>query len=184
MCNRYTPGRADALAYFREHGFLRPRDESHIGDPLRPGLLVDIGPYGRGWFIRTRSDGSLEEVEGQWGLIGWFSTSAVPPRIPGRGGPILTNNARFETIAEKPTFKGPLAPWAALHHPGLELCRAELGERQEPVVAIPARRWSAVGHGGALEHLGRPGNRRSPRKLHDGHAECGSPSAAAAHASA
>lgn len=106
MCNRYTPGRAQAMAHFRQHGAGPIRDECHIGDPLSPGL-VDIGPYGRGWFIRTRSDGSLEEVEGQWGLIGWFAKSAVPPRLPGRGGPILTNNARFETIAEKPTFQNP-----------------------------------------------------------------------------
>lgn len=50
---------------------------------------------------------STTPLQGQGGLIGWFAKSAVPPRKPGRGGPILTNNARIETIAEKPTFRDP-----------------------------------------------------------------------------
>lgn len=110
MCNRYHPAAVEKIAYFRMHGEPPRRDEGHIGDPLFPR---DIGPYGRGEFIRPRrgavpADGPwLEAVAGQWGLIGFFAKQPVPPRVPGRGGPILTNNARVETVAEKPTFRDP-----------------------------------------------------------------------------
>tara|TARA_B100001105_G_C22389990_1_gene443896 strand:- start:1463 stop:2224 length:762 start_codon:yes stop_codon:yes gene_type:complete len=105
MCNRYHPARAVELAFYRDAFGLDEPPRGHVGNPLFPR---DIGPFGRGAFIRlARESGQLEEVLGQWGLIGWFAKSPVPPRKPGRGGPILTNNARMETIAEKPTFRDP-----------------------------------------------------------------------------
>ncbi|MCW7536276.1 SOS response-associated peptidase [Aquabacterium sp. A7-Y] len=69
----------------------------------------DIGPFGPGVFIRpSREDGNLEEVFGQWGLIGWFAKTPQPAKKPGQRT-ILTNNARFKTIHKLATYK---APWA------------------------------------------------------------------------
>ncbi|WP_046116079.1 SOS response-associated peptidase [Aquincola tertiaricarbonis] len=105
MCNRYHPARAEEMTFYREVFGVDEPPRGHIGDPLFPR---DIGPFGQGVFLRTAPEsGQLQEVLGQWGLIGWFAKSAVPPRKPGRGGPILTNNARMETIGEKPTFRDP-----------------------------------------------------------------------------
>jgi putative SOS response-associated peptidase YedK len=59
---------------------------------------------GKGPFVRRASGGGRECMIGQWGLIGWFAKQPVPPkRVP------MTNNARSETVATLPTFKG---PWA------------------------------------------------------------------------
>lgn len=106
MCNRYHPSRAEELAYYRATFGISEPPRGHVGDPLFPR---DIGPFGRGVFFRPRrDDGQLEEVAGQWGLIGWFAKAPVPPKQPGKR-PILTNNARFETIHKLATYKD---PWA------------------------------------------------------------------------
>ena len=100
MCNRYRPAAADKILGL---GY----EPQFIGEP--PGLRFDrdIGPFGRGVFVRPhRETGRLEEVVGQWGLIGWFAKSPQPERVKGRPA-ILTNNARFETIHKLPTYRDP-----------------------------------------------------------------------------
>lgn len=90
MCNRYHPTRAEIIAVQIDFGILPMSDKS-----WRPG----IGPWGQGPFIRARN-GKLELVVGQWALIGDFDKKPV-------SRPRMTNNARFEGIDKKPTYKGP-----------------------------------------------------------------------------
>ncbi|MBK6853268.1 MAG: SOS response-associated peptidase family protein [Burkholderiales bacterium] len=88
MCNQYAPpGPERVAAYFRV---------AAPSDTYRPG----IGPWGRGPFIRRVAD-RREAVVGQWALIG---DNAREARSSAR---IMTNNARSETVASKPTFRGP-----------------------------------------------------------------------------
>lgn len=99
MCNRYRPARGDELDLGYEPQFITgPRDAP---------FTKDIGPYQQGVFVRERH-GQLEEVAGQWGLIAPFWKAPLPEKVKGRWR-YLTNNARFETVAELPTYK---AAWA------------------------------------------------------------------------
>ena len=89
MCNRYvTPEEAATERYW------------HIGrrDPWRGQL--EIFPRAQGPFIRPVCDSRERERElvvGQWGLIPWFAKTAKLP--------YSTNNARFEEITTKASFK-------------------------------------------------------------------------------
>ncbi len=57
-----------------------------------------VYPRAQGPFIRAVTESSDRElVVGQWGLIPWF---AKTPRLP-----YATNNARFEEITTKPSYK-------------------------------------------------------------------------------
>ena len=91
MCNQYAPP-------------SRQRVEEHFHAALqtdeiyRPG----IGPWGRGPFVRQTAAGR-ESVVGQWALIG---DNAREAKSVAR---ISTNNARSESLASRPTFRG---PWA------------------------------------------------------------------------
>ena len=90
MCNQYAPTGPELVAdYFRTN---LPRE------PYKAG----IGPWGRGPFVRNPSD-RREAVVGQWALIG---DSAKEAKSSAR---IMTNNARSESLASRPTFRG---PWA------------------------------------------------------------------------
>lgn len=65
-----------------------------------------VGPFGTGLFLRPGLDGTaLQGVLGQWGM--------VQPRAKARrpeSRAILTNNARSETVATRPTYRD---AWAA-----------------------------------------------------------------------
>ncbi|MGB8433621.1 MAG: SOS response-associated peptidase family protein, partial [Burkholderiales bacterium] len=87
MCNRYT---SPADADMERFGQLRP------GQAWRQ---MEIFPRRQGPFIRHDNDGSRELVIGQWGLIPWFARA---PRLA-----YSTNNARFEELASKASFRGP-----------------------------------------------------------------------------
>ena len=88
MCNQYAPPDPARVAdFFR----------TDVPDvPYKPG----IGPWGLGPFVRSTPDGR-EAVVGQWALIG---DGAKEAKSSAR---IMTNNARWETVAVKPTFRGP-----------------------------------------------------------------------------
>lgn len=90
MCNQYSPADPHLIAL---HFQVDPPTE-----PYKPG----IGPWGRGPFVRASLEGRTAVV-GQWALIG---DNAREARSPAR---IMTNNARSESLATKPTFRG---PWA------------------------------------------------------------------------
>ena len=90
MCNQYAPSGPERVdEYF---GASLPKE------PYRPG----VGPWGRGPFVRSTPSGR-EVVVGQWALIG---DNAKEAKSSAR---IMTNNARSESVASKPTFRG---PWA------------------------------------------------------------------------
>ena len=92
MCNRYHPTRAEIIQAQWQFG------EPATGDKTwRPG----IGPWSMGPFIRARA-GEPELVVGIWALISDRDTKPI-------NKPRMTNCARWEGIAQKPTYKG---PWA------------------------------------------------------------------------
>ncbi len=88
MCNQYAPPGPERVATY-----FRTAPPSSV---YRPG----IGPWGQGPFIRVK-EGQREVVVGQWALIG---DNAKEAKSSAR---IVTNNARSETVANKPTFRGP-----------------------------------------------------------------------------
>lgn len=65
---------------------------------------LPVGPFGTGLFLRSNR-GELLGVIGQWGMI---QPGANARRPDSRA--ILTNNARAETVATRPTYR---AAWAA-----------------------------------------------------------------------
>lgn len=87
MCNQYTPTRAERIA--------AQFDTQLIEDAWKAVL----GPWDRGPFIRQAEQGR-EVVVGQWALIADFAAEAKSAKR------IRTNNARSETVASKPTFRG------------------------------------------------------------------------------
>lgn len=96
MCNRYAPPRPEEV----QQRWL-PRQAS-VSFPAGP-----VFPRGPGPFIRARRRGApghagaLELVVGQWALVPAFAKSA---RLP-----YSTNNARFEELAAKASYR---QPWA------------------------------------------------------------------------
>jgi putative SOS response-associated peptidase YedK len=63
--------------------------------------MARVGPFGAGLFLRP-VDGQLQGVIGQWGMIQPRSRTRRPDSRA-----ILTNNARIETVAEKPAHRTP-----------------------------------------------------------------------------
>jgi len=90
MCNQYAPSGPERVDEYFGAGLPK--------EPYRPG----VGPWGRGPFVRSTPSGR-EVVVGQWALIG---DNAKEAKSSAR---IMTNNARSESVASKPTFRG---PWA------------------------------------------------------------------------
>ena len=91
MCNRYvSPEDGDMERYWN----LRPADA---------WATAEVYPRAPGPFIRAARDASPvhERVIGQWGLIPWF---AKTPKLT-----YSTNNARFEEITAKASYR---QPWA------------------------------------------------------------------------
>jgi len=101
MCNLYNASPKEELErYFRAS--------------IKPGLLesayptAPVGPFGTGVFIRAGQSSQTgferEALLGQWGLI---APGAGQRRPDSRS--ILTNNARIEGVAQRPTYR---AAWA------------------------------------------------------------------------
>jgi putative SOS response-associated peptidase YedK len=88
MCNRYVaPSEGDIERFWQ----LGRRDQWRG--------QAEVFPRGLGPFVRASHEGpqARELVVGQWGLIPWF---AKTPKLT-----YSTNNARFEGIAEKASYK-------------------------------------------------------------------------------
>ena len=85
---------------------MAPRD--HVERYFRAMVpeygAVPVGPFGTGLFLRPSVVG-LQGVVGQWGMI---QPKAKTRRPDSRA--ILTNNARAESVATRPTYR---AAWAA-----------------------------------------------------------------------
>jgi putative SOS response-associated peptidase YedK len=90
MCNQYSPSDPHVVAL---HFKVTPPTEAY---------KRGIGPWGLGPFVRSQ-EGVREAVVGQWALI---ADNAKEAKSAAR---IMTNNARSESVATKPTFRG---PWA------------------------------------------------------------------------
>jgi putative SOS response-associated peptidase YedK len=87
MCNRYvSPEAGDIERYW------------HIG-ARQPWRAAEVFPRGPGPFVRAaREAGHTRElVVGLWSLVPWFAKSSKLP--------YATNNARFEEITAKASFK-------------------------------------------------------------------------------
>lgn len=92
MCNRYVePKAADIERYWQ----LKPKDAWPRGAvfPRKPGAFIRTNTVKRGT--------ALECERGRWGLIPVFAKTAEFP--------YATNNARFEEITTKASYK---TPWA------------------------------------------------------------------------
>ena len=87
MCNRYvSPDEADIERYW------------DIGRKNPWPHQLEIFPRAPGPFIRqVRDSGAAELVVGQWGLIPWFAKTAKLT--------YSTNNARFEELTQKASYK-------------------------------------------------------------------------------
>lgn len=85
---------------------MAPRDhvERYFRAIVPEHAAVPVGPFGTGLFLRP-IDGRVQGVIGQWGMI---QPQARARRPDSRA--ILTNNARTETVATRPTYRG---AWAA-----------------------------------------------------------------------
>lgn len=101
MCNLYNASpKEEVERYFRasvKHGSLGS------AYPTAP-----VGPFGSGVFIRagqsSQNHFEREAVLGQWGMIAPGAHSRRPDSRS-----ILTNNARIEGVAQRPTYR---AAWA------------------------------------------------------------------------
>lgn len=58
-----------------------------------------VGPFGNGVFLRQESNADLVAHVGQWGLIRPGQATRIPEKR------YQTNNARIESVAEKPTYR-------------------------------------------------------------------------------
>lgn len=89
MCNRYVSPDQAAI----ERAWHVGRGNPWHGE-------VEIFPRAQGPFIRADAEsGERELVVGQWGLIPWFAKTAKLA--------YSTNNARFEELASKASYKFP-----------------------------------------------------------------------------
>lgn len=95
MCNLY-------------HVSAKEEIERHFRASVRGELPQGpVGPFGRGVLIRSEPQTGLERIAiaGQWGMIAPRATQARPASRS-----VLTNNARIESVAERPTYRD---AWAA-----------------------------------------------------------------------
>jgi putative SOS response-associated peptidase YedK len=85
---------------------MAPRDHVEVFFRARVPQCsaLPVGPYGTGLFLRLAADEFVGTL-GQWGMI---RPRAKARRPESRA--ILTNNARAETVAERPTFR---SAWTA-----------------------------------------------------------------------
>ncbi|MDH4052644.1 MAG: SOS response-associated peptidase [Rubrivivax sp.] len=85
---------------------MAPRDhvERYFRAQLPAYAEAAVGPFGTGLFLRPHA-GGLHGVLGQWGMI---QPRARARRPDSRA--ILTNNARAETVDQRPTYR---TAWAA-----------------------------------------------------------------------
>ena len=90
MCNRYHP---TSRAHLNQRQLFDPQYQVQ-----GPEYALSIGPRQNGPFIKPTG----EIVVGQWGMI----RPGSPERPPMKNGrPLMTNNARSETIATAPTYR-------------------------------------------------------------------------------
>lgn len=106
MCNLYTTPSADEFEqYMKQLDIVLGYDQTE-GWPTKP-----IGPFGIAPFVVPEGDSLCLKV-GQWGMIrtgqperiGYTKPKPVPGKKTPAPKPLSTNNARIESIDQKPTF--------------------------------------------------------------------------------
>ncbi|GAB1389607.1 MAG: hypothetical protein AMXMBFR78_12910 [Rubrivivax sp.] len=122
MCNLYhLAPREQVERHFRHLHLQLPPDYPEVPVAGRPHA---VGPYGQGLIVR-RLGADREALMAQWGMIAPGSRTRRPASRA-----ILTNNARAETVAERPTYRAAwrqgqrcLIPCAAYLEPNWETGR-------------------------------------------------------------
>ena len=158
MCNFYHMAPRDHVEVF-----FRTRVPDYAALP--------VGPFGTGLFLRGPAD-QLVGVIGRWGMI---QPGARTRRPDSRA--ILTNNARAETVAARPTHRGAWAAGRRCLVPASWYPGAQLGDRQERLVAHAA---PTASHGDRRTVVGGtdPATARSGLPSYDDHRQLRRPSAA------
>lgn len=106
MCNLYTTPSADEFEQYMKQLDVVLGYDLGEGWPSKP-----IGPFGWAPFV-TASECGLRLRMGQWGLIrpgqperiGYTSPRPIPGKKTPAPKPLSTNNARIESIDQKPTY--------------------------------------------------------------------------------
>ena len=120
MCSNYVPSPSEILK------------GTHRGE--RREFKAETYPGYDAPFFRAGQDG-LEHVLGRFGLVPYWTKPADEKAASRR-----TYNARSETVATKPSFRGPWERWTILRNPRRGLLRATLRERQDRALAHRACR--------------------------------------------
>lgn len=99
-----VPRRYDAAMCNLYHMSPREHVERYFRAMVPEYSAAAVGPFGTGVFLRPDGD-ALVGVVGQWGMVQPRSKTRRPDSRA-----ILTNNARSETVATRPTYRD---AWAA-----------------------------------------------------------------------
>lgn len=107
MCNLYTTPSADEFEQYMKTLDIVLGEELRDGWPSKP-----IGPFGWAPFLTSAGSSHLDLKLGQWGMIrrgqaeriAYMRPSSTSGKRTSAPKPISTNNARIESIDQKPTF--------------------------------------------------------------------------------
>ena len=92
MCGRYT----NATTWADVHAAATPLPV--MAPEQSPGIELNIAPTALAWVLRPDAEGVLRAARLRWGLVpAWSETSSTK---------FSAFNARVESVAEKPVFRG------------------------------------------------------------------------------
>lgn len=92
MCGRYT----NATTWADVHAAATPLPV--MAPEQSPGIELNIAPTAMAWVLRPDAEGALRAARLRWGLVpAWSETSSTK---------FSAFNARVESVAEKPVFRG------------------------------------------------------------------------------
>lgn len=92
MCGRYT----NATTWAEVHAASTPLPVLAPAEP--PGIELNIAPTALAWVLRPDAEGALHAARLRWGLVPAWSEVASTK--------FSAFNARVESVAEKPVFRG------------------------------------------------------------------------------
>ncbi|WP_395791987.1 SOS response-associated peptidase [Aquimonas sp.] len=92
MCGRYT----NATTWAEVHAAASPLPV--LASDASPGIELNIAPTSLAWVLRLDAEGALRAARLRWGLVpAWSETPSTA---------FSAFNARVESVAEKPVFRG------------------------------------------------------------------------------
>lgn len=92
MCGRYT----NATTWAEVHAASTPLPV--LAPAVPPGIELNIAPTARAWVLRPDAEGVLRAARLRWGLVPAWSEAPSTK--------FSAFNARVESVAEKPVFRG------------------------------------------------------------------------------